>query len=105
MRRVCASIARLGELGFIGAGPPGKHIIASTDGRLHHLRAVIASLAAFFAACLRPRTPFTKAIVLVLVVKLIAITGIRIYMAGEGAGPAVDASAMARALGVSSANS
>lgn len=68
------------------------------------MRAIFSSLAAFFAAGLLPRTPLAKGIVLVLVIKLIAITGMRIYMAADGAGPAaVDANAMARALGVPSA--
>jgi hypothetical protein len=66
------------------------------------LRAILSSLGAFAAAGLRPRTPLAKAIVLVLVVKLIGITAVRIYMATDSAA-AVDANAMARMIGVSPA--
>jgi hypothetical protein len=67
------------------------------------LRAVFASFAAFVAAGLRPRTPLAKAIALVLVIKLIAIAGVRIYMVVSDTQPAVDANAMAQAFGLSSA--
>jgi hypothetical protein len=62
----------------------------------------LSSLSAFVAAGLWPRTPLAKAIVLVLVVKLIGITAVRIYMADRAA-PAVDANTMARVFGLSSA--
>jgi hypothetical protein len=66
------------------------------------LRAILSSLGAFAAAGLRPRTPLAKAIVLVLVIKLIGVIAVRIYMATDSA-PAVDANAMARMIGVSPA--
>ena len=65
------------------------------------MRAIVSSLAAFLAAGLRPRTPFAKAIVLVLVIKLIGIAGIKVFMFPESAQPVVDANAMARVVGVS----
>jgi hypothetical protein len=64
------------------------------------LGAIFASLSAFVAAGLRPRTPLAKAIVLVLLIKLIGVTAVRIYMAADHVEPAVDASAMARVIGV-----
>ena len=48
----------------------------------------------------RPRTPLAKAIVLVLVIKLIGIAGMKVFMFPEGAQPVVDANAMARVVGV-----
>jgi hypothetical protein len=65
------------------------------------LRSIFSSLGAFAAAGLRPRTPLAKAIVLILIIKLIGITAVRIYLVTDGAQPHVDASAMARAFGVS----
>ena len=64
------------------------------------LRAILSSLGAFLAAGLRPRTPLAKAIMLVLVIKLIGITAVRIYMVADGAQPVVDADTMAHVFGV-----
>jgi hypothetical protein len=64
------------------------------------LRAIVSSLAAFLAAGLRPRTPLAKAIVLVLVIKLIGIAGMKVFVFPDGALPVVDANAMARVVGV-----
>jgi hypothetical protein len=64
------------------------------------LRAIASSLAAFLAAGLRPRTPLAKAIVLILVIKLIGIVGMKAFMFPDGAQPVVDANAMARVEGV-----
>jgi hypothetical protein len=64
------------------------------------LRAIVSSLAAFLAAGFSPRTPLAKAIVLVLVIKLIGLAGMKVFMFPEGAQPAVDANAMARVVGV-----
>ena len=55
------------------------------------MRAIFASLSAFLAAGLRPRTPLAKAIVLVLVIKLIGIAGMKMFMFPESAQPFVDA--------------
>ena len=63
------------------------------------LHAIGTSLAAFAAAAIRPRTPLAKAIVLILVIKLIGIAGIKIVMFPDSAQPAVNAAAMARAIG------
>ena len=65
------------------------------------MRAIVSSLAAFLAAGLRPRTPLAKAIVLVLVIKLIGIAGMKMFMFPDSAQPFVDANAMARVVGVS----
>jgi len=62
---------------------------------------MMASIAAFFAAGMRPRTPLAKAIVLVLVIKLIGIAGMRIFLFPDHDRPVVDAAAMARLIGVS----
>jgi hypothetical protein len=65
------------------------------------LRVIVSSLAAFLAAGLWPRTPLAKAIVFILVVKLIGIVGMKTFMFPESAQPVVDANAMARLVGVS----
>ena len=61
---------------------------------------ILSSLTAFLAAGIRPRTPLAKAIVLVLVVKLIGIAGMKVFMFADSAQPVVDATAMARVIGV-----
>jgi hypothetical protein len=61
-------------------------------------RAIFSSLTALLAAVIRPRTPLAKAIVLVLVVKLVGIAGIKVFMFPDGSAPSVDATMMARAL-------
>jgi hypothetical protein len=52
-------------------------------------------------AGLRPRTPLAKAIVFVLVIKLIGIAGMKVFMFSDSAQPVVDADSMARVMGVS----
>jgi hypothetical protein len=64
------------------------------------LRAIGSSLAAFLDSGLRPRTPLAKAIVLVLIIKLIGIAGIKVFMFPDSAQPVIDANAMARVVGV-----
>jgi hypothetical protein len=64
------------------------------------LRAIVSSLAAFLAAGLRPRTPLAKAIVFVLVIKLIGIASMKVFMFPDSAQPIVDANTMARVVGV-----
>jgi hypothetical protein len=64
------------------------------------LRAILSSLGAFAAAGLRPRTPLAKAIVLVLLIKLIGVTAMRVYLTADNVEPAVDAATMARVIGV-----
>jgi hypothetical protein len=61
-------------------------------------RAILASLAAFLTAGIRPRTPLAKAIVLVLVIKLIGIAGIKVLMFPGSAQTEVDGAVMARVL-------
>jgi len=43
------------------------------------LSAIYSSLAAFVAAGARPPTPLARAIVLVLILKLIALAGIKLF--------------------------
>jgi hypothetical protein len=65
------------------------------------LNAILSSLGAFLVATVRPKTPLARAIVAVLVIKLIAIAGIGTFMfAGRGQ-DAVDAGAIARLFGPS----
>jgi len=56
-------------------------------------------MGAFFAAGLWPRTPLARAIVFVLVIKLIGIVGIKTFGFPDSAQPRIDATAMARMLG------
>jgi hypothetical protein len=64
------------------------------------LRAIFASLAAFISAGIRPRTRLARAIVFVLILKLIGIAGIKVFMFPDSAEPVVDGTAMARAIGL-----
>ena len=64
------------------------------------MRAILASLIAFVRAGMRPRTPLAKAIVLVLILKLIGIAGIKVFMFPDSAQPVVNGTAMARAMGL-----
>lgn len=66
------------------------------------MRAVLSSLAAFAAAGLRPRTPLAKAIVAVLVIKLVGMTAARLFIFNDGARPPADASTIERVMGLSS---
>ena len=61
---------------------------------------VLSSLAAFLRAGLRPKTPLAKAIVFVLCLKLAAVVGMRLYLLSNETRPNVDATAVARLLGV-----
>jgi hypothetical protein len=65
------------------------------------LRPICSSLTAFLIAGARPRTPFAKAIVLVLIIKLVGIAAIKTFMFPGSSKPVADATAVARALGVS----
>ena len=63
------------------------------------MRAIFASIGAFLAAGLWPRTPLARAVVFVLVIKLIGIAGIKTFGFPDSMQPRVDAAAMARLLG------
>jgi hypothetical protein len=63
------------------------------------LSAIFSSLAAFVAAGARPPTPLARAIVLVLVLKLIGLVGIKLIMFPDSVQPVIDAAAMTRAIG------
>lgn len=64
------------------------------------MRAILASLSAFAAAALRPCTPLAKAIMLVLLIKLLGVTAMRVYLTAASVEPTVDAATMARVIGV-----
>ena len=65
------------------------------------MRAIFSSLTAFVSAGVRPATPLAKAIVLVLILKLIGIAGIKVFMFPDNALPVADAAAVARLVGPS----
>jgi hypothetical protein len=65
------------------------------------LNATLSSLAAFLAAGMRPRTPLAKAIVLVLVIKLIAIAVMGAFMLPNSGRPVVDTITVLRLIGPS----
>ena len=58
--------------------------------RAHPLNAILSSLAAFLAAGLRPPTPLAKAILLVLVIKLVAIACFVVFLFPSSARLVVD---------------
>jgi hypothetical protein len=70
------------------------------------LNAVLSSLAAYLVAGVRPPTPLARAIVLVLVVKLIAIAGAGVFLFSSSGRLVVDSSAVSRLISpsVSSTN-
>ncbi len=65
------------------------------------LRPILSSLTAFLIAGARPRTPFAKAIVLVLIIKLLGIVGMKAFMFPDSSKPVANAATVARVLGVS----
>jgi len=56
---------------------------------------------AFVSAGIRPATPLAKAIMLLLVLKLIGVASIKLFMFPDNAKPAADAAAIARLVGPS----
>ncbi len=65
------------------------------------MRAILASLAAFLAACVKPRTPLAKAIVIALAIKFVVIVTMKVALFPGSAQPVVDAAAMVRLIGAS----
>ena len=65
------------------------------------MNALLSSLAAFLAAGAHPPTPLTKAIVLVLVVKLTAIAAIGVFLFPSSGRKAVDPITVSRLIGPS----
>jgi hypothetical protein len=63
------------------------------------LRAILLSLGSFIAAGVRPQTRLAKAIVLILVIKLIGIVAIKSFLFPDSAKPVTDAAAIARVIG------
>jgi hypothetical protein len=70
--------------------------------RLTPARPVLASLAAFVSAGLRPRGLLARAIVVVLAAKLIAVAAVMAFSHFADQTAAVDAAAVSRLLGPSS---
>jgi hypothetical protein len=62
------------------------------------LSAIFSSLAAFVAAGVRPQTALARAIMFVLVLKLIGIVAIKLVMFPDSARPAIDAAAVERVV-------
>jgi hypothetical protein len=67
----------------------------------HPLNAILSTLGAFLAAGVRPPTPLARAIMVVLVTKLVAIAGIAVFLASDGRRPVVDPIAVSRPIGPS----
>jgi hypothetical protein len=65
------------------------------------LNVVLSSLSAYLAAVVRPPTPLAKAIVLVLVVKLVVITGAGVFLFSSSGRLVVDSNAVSRLIGPS----
>ena len=65
------------------------------------MNAVLSSLAAFLATGARPPTPLAKAIVLVLVVKLVAIAGAGVFLFSSSGRMVVDSTTVSRLIGPS----
>ena len=66
-------------------------------------RPVLASLAAFIGAGLRPSTALARAIVIVLAAKIIAVAAMMVYFHFVDQHVVADATAISRLLGPSSA--
>jgi hypothetical protein len=64
-------------------------------------RPVLASLAAFIGAGLRPQTPLARAIVIVLAAKLVAITAMMLFLFVADQNAVVDAATVGRLIGPS----
>jgi hypothetical protein len=75
---------------------------ALTEGNA--LRPILSSLTTFLTAGARPRTRCSKAIVLVLIIKLVGIVGIKTFMFPDSSKPVADAATVARVLGVSASS-
>jgi hypothetical protein len=59
-------------------------------------------LGSFIAAGLRPQSRLAKAIVLILVIKLIGLVAIKSFLFPDSAKPVADAAAIARVIGLRS---
>src|ERR1700736_2602800 len=83
----------------------GERMSFDVDARRLHTRlsmnAVLSSLAAFLAAGARPPTPLSKAIVLVLIVKLMAIAAIGVFLFSSTGRTVVDSITVSRLIGPS----
>lgn len=62
------------------------------------MSALLASLAAFLKAGIRPRTPLAKAITVALAIKLCVVVSMRIFLFGADQRPVVDEASMERLI-------
>jgi hypothetical protein len=74
---------------------------AVTEG--NSMRPILPLLTAVLTAGARRRTPLAKAIVLVLIIKLVGIVGMKVFMFPDSSRPVANAATVARVLGVSPA--
>jgi hypothetical protein len=65
------------------------------------VNAIVSTLRAFVAAGVRPQTPLARSIMLVLVIKLITISGIGAFMLSGSRRPAVDSASVSHLIGPS----
>jgi len=72
------------------------------DSRFQSTQPILASLAAFVQAGLRPRTALARAIVTVLIIKLVAIAGMAIGQRYLDRSAVADPAGVAQRLGPSS---
>jgi hypothetical protein len=98
-RNLCEGHSGMGRCSVL-PGQPSRKSCTRLPREGGPLRAILSSLTAFLAAGLRPRTPLAKAIVLVLIIKLIGIAGMKVFLFADSAQPVVDAAVMARVIGV-----
>jgi len=76
--------------------------VNTKNNRFESTRPLLASLAAFVHAGLRPRTMLARAIVTVLVIKLVAVTAMIAFQHYEDRSAVADTAGVARRLGPSS---
>ena len=76
---------------------------SAEHNRLKSMRPLFASLAAFVHAGLRPQTLLARAIVTVLVIKLVAVMAMMVLQHYEDRGAVADTAGVAQRLGPSSA--
>ena len=77
-------------------------MVSAENGFFRSMRPLLASLAAFVQAGLRPKTLLARAIVTVLVIKLVAVAAMTIYQHREDRSAVADKAGVALRLGPSS---
>lgn len=81
----------------------GRRILNAWDKFIHPTRPLLASLAAFVRAGFRPQTLLARAIVTVLVIKLVAVTAMMIAQHHMDRSAVADSAGVADRLGPASA--